>query len=78
MNVQSAERHKVVDEVFLMVDTAARQGLTVFPVRDAIRLLRENPECGLTESEIAKVIAKLARDKDVAIHLAPISKRFHG
>jgi hypothetical protein len=78
MNVQSAERHKVVDEVFLMVDTAATQGLTVFPVRDAIRLLRENPGCGLTESEIAKVIAKLARDKHVAIQLAPISKRSHG
>jgi hypothetical protein len=78
MNVQSAERHKVVDEVFLIVDTAAKEGGTVFPVRDALRLFRENPGCGLTESEIAKVIAKLARDRHVAIHLAPLSKRSHG
>lgn len=64
-----AERARdiVMAELSLLVADAAQHNSTIPVELEATLTLHANPECGMTEEEIAAELIKLAREQNVAV-----------
>ncbi len=61
------EAHQVVFEAAMsIVDRASNSREPILPFHEARRLLRENPDCGLTEWDISEFLVRLAIEYGLA------------
>ncbi len=66
----SPSRRNVFDLSLAVIEKVKANGKIVFAAQEAAQLLRENPDCGLSEHDISEHLVRLAVENHLGVDTA--------